>query len=101
MTEEAYMTVYDTAGGCVHAVVEDEGSLDAAMSRYLESAGTRDELLHLTMTNGQRYVIRASAVQSWILCTADGRLRSLEIEKAAKDEDKENRHALGIWEEAA
>lgn len=101
MTDETYLAVYDTGGGCVHAVAEDEGGLDAAVTMYLDSAGTRDGLVHLTMLNGQRYVIRASAVQSWIVCTPAGRVRSLEIEKAAKEEDKENRAALGIWEDAA
>lgn len=100
-SDGVFLSVYDMQGGLASVEPGDEGRLDAAVTAYLDSGGTRDSLIHLTMTNGQRYAIRASAVQSWILTTPEGRLKSLEIEQASRQEEKANRMALGIWEDAA
>lgn len=97
--EDTYITVFDDQSGSASVVAEDEPRLDCAVAAYLDSGGTRDSLIHLTMTNGQRYVIRASAVQSWIVCTPEGRMRSLELQRASNEEEKANRAALGMWED--
>jgi hypothetical protein len=97
--EGTYITVFDDQSGSASVVAEDETRLDCAVAAYLDSGGTRDSLVHLTMTNGQRYVIRASAVQSWIVCTPEGRLQSLALQRASVEEDRAHKQELGIWED--
>lgn len=98
MDAGTFLFLYDKDSGRVVIDPAEENHIDTAVTAYLESAGTRDSLLHLSMLDGDRYVIRASAVQSWMLSTPAGRRRNAELEKASDDEAKAVKADLGIFD---
>ena len=79
-----FVKVYSDDGGYVCAVPEDEPMLDAAVQAYLDSGETRDTLVHLTLLDGDRCVVRASHVTSWVTSTPDGRTRGAAIDAVLK-----------------
>lgn len=91
--------MYDDDGDQWAVVVDDEPRIDAAVSRHVESGGTRDTLLDLTSLEGFPVRIRASAIASWFVSTPDTRRRSAELRKLQSDEAEEHRASLGIWED--
>lgn len=95
-----YVVVFEEGGDNANVIAEDESRLDCAVSAYLDSAGTRDSLLHLTLCNGERYTVRASHIVGWKISTPEGRLLALEYQQGMEAEHKANRQALGIWEDA-
>lgn len=98
MEAGTYVIVFEEGGDCANVVAEDETRLDCAVAAYLDSAGTRDSLVHLTLCNGERYTVRASTVKGWKVSTPEGRLRAIEYQQGLEEEHKSNRQALGIWE---
>lgn len=96
---ETYLRLWEETGS-VLVVQSDEHSIDAAVSHWLETH--RDGLLHLTLASGDRYVTRASNILCWLISTPQGRALAAEMEKAANDEDRANRIAVGLpWDEDA
>lgn len=94
-----YLRVYD-ATGITDVLPEHESSIDAAVGHWLDTS--RDTLLRLTMLDGSEFTTKASGIAGWFLSTPEGRLRSLELEKASGEEDRDNRIAVGLpWEDAA
>lgn len=94
----AYLSVYEESGNIL-VQPEHEPSVDAAVGNYLDTG--RDALLRLTTLAGDEYVTRASNVTSWLLSTPEGRLKSTEFEKAAYDEERDNRVSVGLpWDAA-
>lgn len=91
----AFVKVYTHDGGAWCVSAEDEGSIDAAVEQWLSSGETRDTLLHMAQTDGDRLCLRASRISGWMLSTVDGRRRSAEISKAYDDEAKANRREAG------
>lgn len=75
----------------------EEGSIDAAVERYVTSGGTVDTLLCVTLLDGSVYKVKASLVTAWYLSTPEGRMRGVEIEKQLGDEIKANRAAAGLF----
>lgn len=73
--------------------------LDAAVTQYLESGETRDQLLHLTTLDGDKLVVRASAVEAWSTNTPEGRRRFEELDVASDAERKATRAELGVFDE--
>jgi len=97
---ESWLVVFEIANGSTHIDPSDEGALDAAVTRYLESGGTRDELLCLTLSEGGTYRIRASQVSSWYLSTPDHVRNNLIRNAAQRDIDRATRASLGLpWKE--
>lgn len=84
----------------VLAIPEEEPRIDAAVSQWIDSGGTRDTILRLTLVDGDTFTLRASTIDSWLLSTPEGRRRSHEWDKAAEDERREQRTAAGFpWDE--
>lgn len=77
----------------------DEGQIDAALTRWLQSNHTADSLLDLTLVAGDSLRIRASQVDGWVCSTAAGRAKGILLDKEADDERKANRAAAGIFED--
>jgi hypothetical protein len=100
MTEHpgTYIRVYDETG-VVDLAAGQENSIDAAVTAYLESAGTRDSLVYLVSVSGAEYVVRASTIHGWTISTPENRARSAEVERAYRDEDTALRQTFGIWDE--
>jgi hypothetical protein len=96
---EAWLVLIEMDGN-THIDPADEGALDGAVSRYLDSGCTRDELLCLTFSEGGRYRVRASRVVGWWLCTAEHTRRNLIRTEAQKETEKLLRAELGLpWKE--
>ena len=97
---EAWLVVFEIANGSTHIDPADEGALDAAVSRYLDSGGTRDELLCLTLSEGGTYRVRASQVSSWYLSTPDHVRHNLIRTHAQRENDRAIRTSMGLpWKE--
>lgn len=79
--------------------IEDAPRIDAGVSRYIDSGGTADTLLDLTLLNGYELRIRASRVTAWFISTPDARLRAMELEKLQGEERAAHRTTLGIWDD--
>lgn len=85
-TAQPFVKVFTDDGGYVCIVPTDEGKLDGAVTRWLDSGETRDTLLDLTLLCGDTYRLRASQVTLWIVSTPDGRERQRAIDAAFKAE---------------
>ena len=82
----SFLAVYSDDDGFARVPLCEEGKLDAMVTEYLDSGGTRDKLIHLDTLDGVRYVVRASSVTSWYVSTPEGRARQNEINAALKAE---------------
>lgn len=87
--------------GFVLVVLEDAPRVDAAVSMWVDSGGTRDTLLELTRCDGDGYWVKASTITSWTISTYEGRRRSFEWEAAMRGEEQSLREAAGLWESGA
>lgn len=97
---DSWLVVFEIANGSTHVDPGDEGALDAAVSRYLDSGGTRDELLCLTLAEGGAYRVRASQISSWYLSTPEHVRHNLIRTHAQRESDRTLRAALGLpWKE--
>lgn len=86
--------------GRTHVDASDEGAVDVAVTRYLDSGCTRDEVLCLTFAEGGRYHVRASQIVGWWMQTPEHCRRNLMRTQAQQELDKEQRTALGLpWKE--
>lgn len=99
MSIGAYVKVFDD-DGYVLVPPAEEPRIDAAVTAYLDSGGTRDSLLRLTTLDGAEYVVRVSSIRSWIMTTPEARRRQVEHEKALADERREYAAELGYWEDS-
>lgn len=97
---ETWLTVWEVDGSDYTVAADNEPSIDAAVTRHIDSAGTRDTLLTLEFTSGCMYRVRASQITSWAISTPETRRRALELEQWEQEEDERIRHELGIWEDA-
>jgi hypothetical protein len=81
-----------------HIDPADETAIDVAVSRYLETK--RDEILHLTLSEGGPYRVLASRISSWWINTPEHSRRNLLRTEKSKEDEKERRAALGLpWKE--
>lgn len=86
--------------GNTHIDPADEPAVDVALTRYLESGCTRDELLHLTMSEGGAYRVRVSRVVGWWLMTPEHERRNLMRTARRRDVERDLRASLGLpWKE--
>lgn len=99
MSIGAYVKVFDD-DGYVLVPPAEEPRIDAAVTAYLDSGGTRDSLLRLATLDGAEYVVRASSIRSWIMTTPETRRRQVEHEKALTDERREYAAEIGYWEDS-
>ena len=96
---DTWLVLYETDSTCTHVDVHDMDHIDAAVTAYLDSAETRDTLLHLTMVEGGVYVIRASHIKAWFICSPEHRHRGTEHEKYRTEENKRLRLEVGLpWD---
>jgi hypothetical protein len=84
-------------GGYVDVLAEEEGGVDAAVSMLVDYGPTRDSLLHLTRTDGDRHVLRASLIEGWLLSTPMGRAAFVQEQVLGEQEDEENKKGVGGW----
>lgn len=92
-----FVKLYDSSG-YVCVVGGDEGSIDAAVERWVASGGTANALLCLTLLDGCTYRVKASEITSWFVTTPATRSRAVEMDKLLDDERQENRRAVGLYE---
>lgn len=86
--------------GSTHIEVSEDGAIDAAVARYLESGCTRDELLHLSLAEGGTYRVRVSRINSWWICTPEHTYRNLLRDAARRETERATRAELGLpWKE--
>ena len=96
---ETWLCVLES-DGTTHIDAADMGALDAAVSRYVDSGCTRDEVLCLTLVEGGTYHVKASRINSWWLCTPTQRYRDLVRQSRRRDAERNDRAALGLpWKE--
>lgn len=97
---ESWLVVLETSESSTHIDPADEGTLDAAVTRYLDSGCTRDELLCLTLSEGGNYRVRVSLIAGWWLNTPEHCMRNLLRNEASKNAERERRATLGLtWKE--
>ena len=94
---DVYLRVWDNTGDMIAVDAAEEPRLDAAVSTFIDSGGTRDALVELGLIEGGTVKIRASVVHSWMLSTPESRFRLMEINKSEAEEREEFRNKLGIW----
>ena len=101
MSLGTWIVVWDHMGGSFTVRSEDEPRIDAAVSAFLDSGGTRDTLLDLTTTEGFDLRLRTSNVASWMRSTPEGRRRQLDIERLQREETEafEEEAGLNRWED--
>lgn len=98
MSEHTYLRLWEANNTTTCVSPDDEHTIDAAVTRYLDTG--RDELLLLTTYSGDRYRTRASLILSLMLSTPEGRAKDAEIDKELGDEARETRLSLGLsWDE--
>lgn len=99
-SEDAWLVVMECDGSSTDIDPSEESRLDAAVTGYVDSGGTRDVVLSLTMSEGGQYRILASRVVGWWLCTPEHRRRNLLRRQAQEEADRALRVELGLpWEE--
>lgn len=92
-----YCKIFEDDGNiCVRP--EQESRINAAVSQYVDSGGTRDTLLDLETLAGETYYTKASRITSWYVSTPETRRKIIEVEKLLEDEKKAFQADLGIWE---
>lgn len=97
---DTWLVVLEADGSSTHADPADEGMLDAALSRYVDSGCTRDEILCLTLSEGGNYHVRASRISGWWLNTPEHTRRNLFRTAAQRENRKTIRAELGLpWTE--
>lgn len=84
MDDLTYVKVYTRDNAVTHCILDDEMTLDVAITRYIEKK--QDELLLLTTSAAQMYKTLASEVTSWIVSTPESRERERELERRMKEE---------------
>lgn len=72
--------------------------LDAQVSAYIESAGSRDSLLSLTLLNGDELRVRASDCVSWFMSSPDSRDNYWKIQAALQEGETAAKRRAGIFE---
>ena len=77
----------------------EESTIDAAVERYLTSAGNPDTLLHLTTMEDETFTVRASSIVGWQVVTPEGRERYWARHKMIEAVEDKARKAAGIWDE--
>lgn len=98
MSTGTYLKLWEEDGGSVCLEADSRNPIDAAVSTWLDTK--RDSLLYLTTIAGEEFVTRASRVTSWLVSTPEGRSATIAYEKAAVDEERANRVAVGLpWDE--
>ena len=83
-----WMCVFDRDRGMARCRIEDESVVDAAVTEYLDSGGTRDRVLSLTYTGGGEYKILASQVSSWGTCSLEACEIEAELDAAIRAKEK-------------
>lgn len=92
-----FIKLYDDGGIYWILSPDNEQSIDAAVSLWIESGGTRDTLLDLTSPDGSNVRLPASNVRSWHISTPESRRRNAEwnalyrMEVLGEDEDDDGK----------
>jgi hypothetical protein len=89
----------DVGDGYYLVEQHEEPRIDAAVSAFLDSGCTRDQLLTIDLLDGKVLKLRASRIESFYISTPDNRRASIEREKALADESKATRASLGMFDE--
>lgn len=96
----SWLLLYEADNTCTSLIPEEASRIDAAVSGWIDSGKSRDELLHLTLREGGTFCTLASSIRSWWICTPEHRRKALEYEKQLKDESREMKAAIGLpWSE--
>lgn len=93
---DTWLTVWEEDGSSYTVDEADEPRLDAAVSQYIDSGGTRDTLLSLDFTDGRTFRVKASRIAGWSLSTPATRRRHWELQKYQRDEDAGLKAEIGI-----
>ena len=93
-----FVAVWTRDGDTVSVVVDEEPRISAAVSQHIESGGTRDGVLDMTLVNGAVFCVRASEVTSWAISTPESRAAQRAWEAALDEEEETNKRARG-WTE--
>jgi hypothetical protein len=80
-----YTQVYVLDGGCFD-VQDSPDRVDAIVTEYRASGGTRDTFVHLTTEDGDPLRVLASQIVGIGVSTPQGRARAILIAKARSDE---------------
>lgn len=94
MTFGTFLRLFEVDGSSMRIDAERSGSIDAAVSNYLDTG--RDSLLHLMTLSGESFVVRASRITSWWVSTPEGRETSLRHDKEERDEEQASRILVGL-----
>jgi len=97
VTPDTWLVVYERDGLFVYVDVGDEPRVDAAVTSWLDSGGSRDSLLDLTLIDGSGYRVIASHVVAWSVSSPESRLRTIEHSAAMRDEKAATG---GDWEDS-
>lgn len=93
-TVDRWLTVWTMDGGMLSVEPSEEGSLDAAVERWIRER--RDTLLSLTILGGFELRYLASQIVGWRPSTPELRLLEAHQEKRDAEEKLERRQAAGL-----
>ena len=94
---DSWVNVWFGDGSIGDFAVDEAPRIDAAVTTWLESGGTRDSLIHVTGRWSAECAFLASWVRGWQVNTPESRRRYWEVEKATRDEKAELRNAVGLF----
>ncbi len=98
---DTWCVMIDTDGRGWLLDQQEEHRLDAAVSAYKDSGGTRDSVLTLTLIEGASFRTSASVVRSWYVSSPEHRRRNVLRIKWQEEEERALRAEAGIWENPA
>lgn len=82
----SWLMVYDQDNGCCRCEIGEAPVIDAAVTAYLDSGKTHDQVMHLAQIDGATYRILVSCISSWVDSTPEIRAREYEREATMKAE---------------
>lgn len=94
-----YIKLFDSDGSFYIIDPKYEQTIDAAVTRYIDSGKTIDTLLDLELAEGASFRFLASKIIGWIYTTPETRKAYLDFTHSVFQEEKSTKASLGIFEE--
>lgn len=92
----SYLRVFDQNGSYCYAKIEEEPRIDAAVTQYVSSGGSRDSVIDIELQEGATYKILASHITGWFVSTPDTRRERIRLNKLMNEEEDRIAEDVGI-----
>lgn len=99
MSDAIFVRAWVRDGSYFTIVPTDEQRIDAGVTLFLGSGGSRDSLLDLTLVDGGPLRVLASEITCWVVSSPQSRIAQRAWEADMDDEEKEEKRARGWIDE--